>query len=117
MHAPAPCKRARAPTASPQLGALGLGTVLFQFAVGFFASLIIATTPRVAAAHSESRHLVRGRAGELYWWCTLPNSCRSCHPCHSFAIATCTASNHHTPTAPTLCRHREQRHMACGLRC
>lgn len=43
-----------------QLGALGLGTVLFQFAVGFFAPLIIATTPRVAAAHAESRHLVRG---------------------------------------------------------
>jgi len=33
----------------PQLGALGLGTVLFQFALGFFASLVFATTPRVAA--------------------------------------------------------------------
>ena len=40
-----------------QLGALGLGTVLFQFAVGFFACLIIATTPRVAAC-SDNKHLV-----------------------------------------------------------
>lgn len=50
----------RSPPQPPQLGALGLGTVLFQFAVGFFAPLIIATTPRVAAAHAESRQLVRG---------------------------------------------------------
>eukprot|EP00887_Chlorella_sp_A99_P002100 scaffold21.g2100.t1 len=33
-----------------ELGACGLGTLLFQFALGFTASLIFATTPRVAAA-------------------------------------------------------------------
>ena len=41
-----------------QLGAMGLGTVLFQFSVGFFLALIIATTPRVAA-HSDNPRLVR----------------------------------------------------------
>jgi hypothetical protein len=41
-----------------QLGALGLGTVLFQFAIGFFACLIFATTPRVAA-HADNKQLVR----------------------------------------------------------
>lgn len=53
------CAPRSPPLKLPQLGALGLGTVLFQFAVGFFAPLIIATTPRVAAAHAESGHLVR----------------------------------------------------------
>ena len=40
-----------------QLGALGLATVLFQFAIGFFAALIFATTPRVAA-HSDDKRMV-----------------------------------------------------------
>ncbi|PRW57123.1 MATE family efflux transporter [Chlorella sorokiniana] len=51
----------------PQLGALGLGTVLFQFAVGFFAPLIIGTTPRVAAAHVESRHLASKATAQGMW--------------------------------------------------
>ncbi len=36
---------------------MGVGTVLFQFAVGFFLALIIATTPRVAA-HADNKQLV-----------------------------------------------------------
>lgn len=33
----------------PELGAVGLGTVTFQFALGFFATFIFATTPMVAS--------------------------------------------------------------------
>lgn len=36
-----------------ELGAAGLGTVLFQFSLGFFSSLIFATTPKVASAMAE----------------------------------------------------------------
>lgn len=42
---------------------MGLGTVLFQFAVGFFLALIIATTPRVAA-HADNKRLVSGPPAE-----------------------------------------------------
>lgn len=34
---------------------MGLSTLLFQFALGFVASLIFATTPRVAAAWPDRR--------------------------------------------------------------
>ncbi|EFN54965.1 hypothetical protein CHLNCDRAFT_134737 [Chlorella variabilis] len=48
------------------LGALGLGTVLFQFAVGFLACLIIATTPRVAA-HSDNKALASRATAQGMW--------------------------------------------------
>lgn len=53
-----------------QLGAMGLGTVLFQFAVGFFLALIIATTPRVAA-HADNKRMVSRL------WCTVA-PCATC---------------------------------------
>lgn len=49
-----------------QLGALGLGTVLFQFAVGFFACLIIATTPRVAA-HADNPRMASRATAQGMW--------------------------------------------------
>lgn len=61
-----------------QLGALGLGTVLFQFAVGFFLPLIIATTPRVAAAHAADN----GQVGVgCPWLGTVPQSAHA--PMHA----------------------------------
>jgi hypothetical protein len=38
-----------------ELGALGAGTLLFQFAVGFFGSFLFATTPRIAMAKDNSQ--------------------------------------------------------------
>ncbi|PSC72302.1 MATE family efflux transporter [Micractinium conductrix] len=49
-----------------QLGAMGLGTVLFQFSVGFFLALIIATTPRVAA-HSDNPRLASRATAQGLW--------------------------------------------------
>ncbi|KAI3438217.1 hypothetical protein D9Q98_000654 [Chlorella vulgaris] len=49
-----------------QLGALGLGTVLYQFSVGFFACLIFATTPRVAA-HSDDKRLASRATAHGMW--------------------------------------------------
>ncbi|KAL4452363.1 hypothetical protein ABPG75_008025 [Micractinium tetrahymenae] len=49
-----------------QLGAMGLGTVLFQFAVGFFLALIIATTPRVAA-HADNKRLASRATAQGMW--------------------------------------------------
>ncbi|KAL4450047.1 hypothetical protein ABPG77_010716 [Micractinium sp. CCAP 211/92] len=49
-----------------QLGAMGVGTVLFQFAVGFFLALIIATTPRVAA-HADNKQLASRATAQGMW--------------------------------------------------
>lgn len=49
-----------------QLGAMGLGTVLFQFAVGFFLALIIATTPRVAA-HADNKRMASRATAQGMW--------------------------------------------------
>lgn len=52
----------------PQLGALGLGTVLFQFALGFFASLVFATTPRIAAcAAKRDLHQASKQTAQAMW--------------------------------------------------
>lgn len=69
----------------PQLGAMGLGTVLFQFAVGFFAALIIATTPRVASAAAVGKRQVQ-------WWgskpCCLVQCLRGSHRPNACAALT-----------------------------
>lgn len=54
-----------------QLGALGLGTVLFQFSVGFFVALIIGTTPRVAAAHADSKRQASRAVASSVWLALL----------------------------------------------
>lgn len=41
----------------PELGAVGLGTVLFQFVVGSFASLLFATTPLVSSDKGQASRL------------------------------------------------------------
>lgn len=50
------------------LGAVGFGTVLFQFAIGCFASLIFATTPRVAVKASENDARGASRAAADGMW-------------------------------------------------
>lgn len=47
-----------------ELGAVGFGTLIFQFALGFFASLIFATTPLVAS-HAANKDLP-GVSGQHY---------------------------------------------------
>lgn len=51
-----------------QLGAVGFGTVLFQFALGFFAALIFATTPAVAAAAASGNKGEASRAAARGIW-------------------------------------------------
>lgn len=48
-----------------QLGAAGLGTVLFQFSLGFLSSLVFATTPRVADAVAARDYRKVGKARGL----------------------------------------------------
>lgn len=50
------------------LGAVGFGTVVFQFALGFFAALIFATTPLVAsrAAAGDTRGASRAAANGMW---------------------------------------------------
>lgn len=51
-----------------ELGAAGLGTVLFQFSLGFFSSLIFATTPKVASAMAEQDlHKASERTAHGLW--------------------------------------------------
>jgi hypothetical protein len=59
-----------------ELGAAGLGTVLFQFSLGFFASLIFATTPKVADAMASRDYHEVGGGSDLVGM-TIHSACAS----------------------------------------
>lgn len=54
-----------------ELGAAGLGTVLFQFSLGFFASLVFATTPKVADAMAKKDTRKASRRTAQGMWVAL----------------------------------------------